>query len=130
MKNKLKLELVNFEQAKALMELGFPQLNADYSYSASGDELVHFVDSEDYVISAPSLELVAKWLRKEKRIYVSHLFINTFGGYGYYNVLISCHSSSIIKEGELIDKFYRVNDSYEAALSVGIDEAIEILERI
>lgn len=134
----MKLEIVNFKQAKALKELGFPQLSADYSYSASDDELLQVVDTEDYMILAPSLELVAKWLRDFKKRSITISWMPNVKKYscicGDMNYIPKEHSYSesykmynekftVMKNGN--SRF----NSYEEALSAGIDKAIRILNK-
>lgn len=119
----MELQLVNFEQAKVLSELGFPQnsrLIETYYYDdgtlfngCSGDyEDTHNV-KETFV--APFLELVAKWLRDEKNI---QLTVRFRGKKWYYDIMSGYEIFSVGKDEE----------TYEQALSAGIDKAIEILK--
>lgn len=84
----MELQLVSYEQAKTLKELGFPD-TLSYQvcpYSYFGKDLIDIhnndisalnpkwreVKDED-ICFAPTLELVAKWLREEKKINVQVL---------------------------------------------------------
>lgn len=62
------MEIVSFEVAMAIRKAGYPPLKADWSYGATTKELVHFVDDDDYVISAPTYLDVWLWLWREKNI--------------------------------------------------------------
>lgn len=129
----MELELVNFEQAKTLKELGFPQevhpwhlydihtgiLHKDY------DDSSPLYLTENDTCMAPTLELAAKWLREEKGIYVTPSLM-------YYNKPIDGWKH-IQFEACVVDWHwnaylrYEYYSTYEKALSAGIDKAIEIL---
>ena len=81
----MQLNLVSFEQATALKNLGFPALSADWSYRNDG-ELYNFVDDDGYVTAAPTLELAAKWLREEKLIHIFITHLNADTNWWEYNI--------------------------------------------
>lgn len=105
-------EEVSISQARALMELGFPQYD-EYgrTYYENGNTL-------RYVI--PSQELVAKWLRKEKGIEILPVFIIPQNV--YEDRCRKIGRSGFTTSG-------RVYSDYEKALSEGIDNAIKILKK-
>lgn len=123
----MKLELVSFEQAKSLKELGFVQGNDNcQAYYKLNDRIscVHFNYltllvrggiTPDEAYRAPELELAAKWLRDEKNI---QLTVRFRGKKWYYDIMSGYEILSIGKDEE----------TYEQALSAGIDKAIEILK--
>lgn len=158
----MKLQLVSFEQAKALKELGF------YGYSSNERELYvtsneitweqaieTYGDGYDYIthhetfpvnvvgellrdvrdknicfatnfqtVYAPTLELAAKWLREEKKIYIDVTWGNMQGN------IIWCASLNNLGKGSSMLGDIKHVDSYEEALSAGIDKAIEMLKGI
>lgn len=67
----MRQKIVSFEVAKTIKEAGYPQLKADWSYSAYNGELYNLVDTEDYFISAPTYLDVWLWLWKVKDIKLS-----------------------------------------------------------
>ena len=68
----LKLDLVNFEQANALKELGFPQKETyeadDNRFNDVGYPCDRYNASLNEGYFRPTLELAAKWLRLEKKV--------------------------------------------------------------
>ena len=125
----MELQLVSYEQAKALKELGFPQdlvYGMFYFETLEGINPIPFYEvsiTNEYIV-CPTLELAAKWLREYKNIY---LYINRL------------FSTSIIKHKDCYCFYYSTKhydetlyvhefDSYEQALSAGINKAIEILK--
>lgn len=128
----MKLEICTFEQAKALKELEFPQIgNAQYWYK-DGNKIDHvhynvlynyfrmegYKPDEEYC--APSLELIAKWLRDEKQLFLTvQIDLNTH--WMAWNII---NLSTDVEITEPICK----HNSYEEALSTGIDKALEILK--
>ena len=120
-------QLVNFKQAVALKELGFPQDISQSTSYGEYDENGDFWGLDQYYgdisYAAPTLELVAKWLREEKQIYlhIRRLFATSIikhkDCYCFY------YSTKDYDETSYVSEF----DSYEQALSAGIDKAIEIL---
>lgn len=120
----MKLQLVTFEQAQELKELGFPQpIQHDWFYKEGkliyppNDDVLMTVDC-----FAPTLELVAKWLREVKGI----------------DLWVRCLYSWTPKEGTRKAGYHFEGDwqnetitsypTYEEALSLGIDKAIKILK--
>lgn len=145
----MELQSVNFKQAIALKELGFPQdthtskvyleNTIPYDVIAKKCKLHKSQCSEGSLVKngycytkyniniylCPTLELVVKWLREEKQIYlyVKRLFatsiIKNKNCYCFY------YSTKIYDEILYVHEF----DSYEQALSAGIDKAIKILKQ-
>lgn len=154
----MELQLVNFEQAKALKELGFPQniytskvylektIPHDIiakecglsDWQCIGGKLIPC--SSDYnkygvdTCNCPTLELVAKWLRDEKSIIVTvkPFFVHS----NVHSKEIEVIKYIVNVEGITEGNTYFVQftsapiNSYEESLSVGIDKAIEILKGI
>lgn len=142
----MELELVTFEQAKSLKELGFPQniytskvyleKNIPHDIIAKecglsdwqciGGGLIPC--SSDYnkygvdTCSCPTLALCAKWLRKEKNIFIDLTWGNMQGK------IIWCASVNNLGKGSSMLGDIKPVASYEEALSAGIDKAIEILK--
>lgn len=126
----MELQLVNFEQAKALKELGFPQdlsfRECDYWYNKHGHDNHHAeligddFSFSDIVCLAPTLELVAKWLREEKSLF-TEITLDLGGGYNVQYCQLPWTNT-------LFDNSLGTFDSYEEALSAGIDKAIKILK--
>ena len=135
----MELQLVNFKQAVALKELGFPQdisQSTSYGeYDESGDfwGLDQYYGDNSY--AAPTLELVAKWLREEKGMLISVYCLLTSGywwniskDFAYtvkYKDMAEIHSplNIAVPEGDSFGY-----ETYEDALSAGIDKAIEMLK--
>lgn len=128
----MELQLVNFEQAKALKELGFPQLVNENIHCQYVNGLLDycedacFLEFDDNVIYAPTLELVAKWLRDEKNI---NIMIDNFDGrMAGFSEVSYMYIMSYIKPIKSLHNCYTMYDTWEQALSAGIDKAIEILK--
>lgn len=119
---RMQLNLVSFEQATALKNLGFPALSADWSYRNDG-ELYNFVDDDGYVTAAPTLELAAKWFREEKEIIFCPTIVMFYDEVQYSINEIYNGTGRCI--GVCGHKLY---NTYEQALSAGVDKAIEILK--
>lgn len=131
----MELDLVSFIQAKALKNVKFPQgekYEGRYFYavkdytsyiSYEGNRLIlagEVLDSTtnegidyNYTISAPTFELVKKWFREECNIHIDPIW--------QWN--INKYSLQVDK-----DEFTGY-DTYEEALSEGIDKAIKILKK-
>lgn len=128
------LQFVTFEQAKALKELGFPQdmIGGYYSEICKPEVrglLVHKI-VVDTMYASPSLELVAKWLRDEKKMQVEVNYVCDGCFRCYVFMMNRCYSdikSIAVENKDDKSKFYRYV-SYEEALSAGIDKAIKILK--
>lgn len=136
----MELQLVNFDQAKALKELGFPQEdceesyvvnegaydNSDYpSYMHIGDRVTTFGYSKNDIVSAPSLELAAKWLRDEKEIFIFPT-LSTPSMTRWTPDKIYSYDYSIGGKLKINSKF--CSSEYDDVLSAGIDRAIRILK--
>lgn len=147
----MELELVSFNQAKSLKELGFPNILSyqacPYSYF---DKYLIDINNNDVstlnpkwrevknkdICFAPSLELAAKWLRKEKKLSIS---VSWMPNIKKYNCICSDmnytpkeHPSKdaykIYKEQFEVHKNDNdLFDDYKEALSAGINKAIEML---
>lgn len=126
--NNIKLQLVSFEQAKALEELGLPHLDHEgFCYKKDGTLTQPIYTGEWCNTFAPTLELVAKWLREEKDIYIEPCIIV----HEYLLKVLIKEYNSYEEEFEVCriqDKLIYYN-TYEEALSAGIDKAIEILKK-
>lgn len=123
----MKLQLVTFEQAKALKELGFPQGTTNKFYYKSVDETFDYWDIQQYstekdFYAAPVLELVTKWLREEKDI---DLWVRPLYS---WNAKEGEHKAGYHFEGDWQNETITSYPTYEEALSAGIDKAIEILK--
>lgn len=121
----MELQIVTFEQAKCLRELGFPQDTSIQDVYGDG-ELRKCFYPEDCtwyrdIVTAPSLELAAKWLREEKLLYLS-VQVNEHCTHWFWDII------KIRNEEEITDPSIKGYWSYEEALSAGIDKAIEILK--
>lgn len=116
--------IVTLEQAKSLKELGFPQraISSIGWYSTNGQLNNSSIDIPLDLLegecAAPHLELVAKWLRDEKDIFININHISS--GYSSWIKTISDNANIGANLGYV--------DKYEVALSNGIDKAIEILK--
>lgn len=135
----MKLELVTFKQAKLLEELGLPHLDHEgFCYKNDGGLTQPIYTGEWCNTFAPSLELAAKWLRKEKKLSIS---VSWMPNIKKYNCICS-DMNYTPKEHPSKDayKMYKEQfevrkngndwfDDYEEALSVGIDKAIEMLAK-
>ena len=116
----MKEEYVTYEQSQALKRLGFRDEVFGYydefgrlGVQAQTDYNVNW----DYFISAPTLSHAQKWLREVKGIHVEPHF-----QYGtIFKVVIQSETKYLYKT---LDKGY---DTYELALSAGIDAALELL---
>ena len=129
----MKEEYVTYEQAVKLKELGFDgnglknYIHQGYYKFANGyispikhdgdGILVQFRKEDAEKIPAPRLDQAQKWLREVKGIHVEPHF-----QYGtIFKVVIQSETKYLYK---IIEKGY---ESYELALSAGIDAALELL---
>ena len=132
----MELQLVNFKQAVALKELGFPQRTRDYDKWYNQNKVLdNYTNQDTYECYAPTLELVAKWLREEKGMLISVYCLLTSGywwniskDFAYtvkYKDMAEIHSplNIAVPEGDSFGY-----ETYEDALSASIDKAIEILK--
>lgn len=138
----MELQLVSFEQAKALKEVGFPQ-NIYTSQVYLEKTIPHDIIAKECGLSdwqciggtviscsssynkygvdtcrCPTLELVAKWLRDKKNLWIKI-------SKGGYDKSAHCFLGDYIYEDATHIKEFA---TYEDALSAGIDKAIEILK--
>jgi len=126
--NEKQLQIVNFEQAHKLRELGF-DWNTEYLYLPSG-KLVWFQENSnhepypdnwnaggDEFVSAPSVALALKWVRDMKD-YVLEIHHNN----GYFGKLYNVFGA---KEIILNTK---ILNTYEAAESSLLDELLTLIE--
>lgn len=120
----MEIQLVSFEQAKALKELGFPQrfISSFGWFSKNGllnnssiDAPMEEVDDE---CVAPSYEFVAKWLREDCDIYIE---VDRLEKLYSWKII----SSNNTLYNNLVSEKY---NTYEEALSAGIDRTIEMLK--
>lgn len=130
----MELEIVNFEQAKALKELGFPQEVHPWNLYDIHTGILHkdYDDSsplyltENDTCMAPSLELVAKWLRKEKDFHICPRYVVLNGEKFYYSEV----NEEELSYMECPGYWYPIRyNTFEEALSAGINKAIEILTK-
>ena len=134
----MKDEYVTYEQAVKLKELGFAEkVNQGYSQkiriepnlSYGTPKEVPSKDPKNYndnrkgagkgiqFYSAPRLDQAQKWLREEKRIHVEPCFVYDTR----FDLYIKSQAHSVFKREE------QCFDTYELALSAGIDKALELL---
>lgn len=136
----MELQIVRFDQAKKLKDLGFPQRIYDYLYldgELTSKEEYDEMDcggpfsvelSESECLSAPSLELVAKFFRQEKNLFIFPDIYDTHSD--TFIVVIRKKFGGKFKESIFLDEYDEVTfPDYDLALSAGIDKAIEILEK-
>lgn len=84
--------------------------------------------SESECLSAQSLELVAKFFRQEKNLFIFPDIYDTHSD--TFTVVIRKKFGGKFKESIFLDEYDDVTfPSYESALSAGIDKAIEILKQ-
>lgn len=125
----MELKLATYEQAKKLKELGFPQEDTEYIYY-QGELILEseiyfggpatFELNDDDCISAPYLELAAKWLREEKKLNIEPRYQPITDTYMCFVVKYEAGPMMLIEEKTGVIKF----NTYEEALSMGIDKAI------
>lgn len=131
----MELQLVTFEQAKVLKELRFPQgwgCETHYCLESEGEygyQIGNIISANAAykkvldVISAPALELVAKWLREEKSIEI----LPQPYSYNYLEERTSSYTLNMWF-GDNFEEYSEAYDSYEEALSAGIDKALKTLK--
>lgn len=133
-------DYVTFEQAKALKELGFDwEVYQYYLTNAIGDLILWFPEEgssdfnhfDDGWFSAPTLYQAAKWLREKHNIII--LVDTYFKNYmeGDYNkaefeyVIVYMNFNAARKGSSKDGKLF---ESYEKALSAGIEYALESIK--
>ena len=129
----MEVQLISFKQAVALKELGFPQDISQSTSYGEYDENGDFWGLDQYYgeisYAAPTLELVAKWLREEKNIWINIWVDSEDNEHNKHNIIFYeqvCYG----KDNKIIsNKGTFVHLTYEQALSAGIDKAIEILKK-
>lgn len=121
-------DYVSFEQAKRLKELGF-DWECNHHYDNEGDCLlnpgimgnIYYNCNElDSIISAPTLAQAQKWLREAKQIIIIPC-VAYREGIMKYDFYIVDEPIDLFDDSELFD-------TYEEALSAGIDKALELLK--
>ena len=116
------LQIVTFEQAKKLKELGFDWRVIDFYHKdnpklawVAGEIDYWYWNQFPYKISAPTTALALKWLRDEKKIFMNIGQMKFNSKITFYH----CDTfSSTIREDF---------KSYEEAESAGLDYALEYL---
>ena len=148
-------DFVTYEQAKILKDLGFDwecthyywenseslreylaknidmyHNSWDFNYTEYIDEYTipsgkHFRENRfEDAYSAPTLAQAQKWLREDKDICVMPIKCTKIG-----NSIDGKYYSEIrAMDGKMIRCSYQVRETYEEALSVGLDEALEIIK--
>ena len=139
----MKEHFVSYEQAKQLYEVGFNiEVGASYYIHAwmdapkLTDRFLALTEAEMYdgtdIYPAPRLDQTQTWLRDVKGIDVeARIKHNAQTNGRKYNAHISYWSTPYCVCYDMITKDYKsVNyDSYESALSAGIDKALELLKK-
>ena len=121
---------VSPEVAKLLREAGFDWECKEYYYNFTttgwslnfDDNFVNWNNWSERYISAPTLEVAQRWLRKVKQCYVHVYPMFSFEGtLEYYFVEVTYPSSCAIKQNEF--------NTYEEAQEAGIKKALEIINK-
>ena len=132
-------DFVTYKQAVKLKELGFDwecnhYYNVDHVLCENNNEPFSIFTKDTYyenhnndndwstICSAPTLAQAAKWLREKDICVTSN--INIRGGKYKFN-----WSITLFKEGRGIWDESVIYDTYEQALSVGIDKALNLIEK-
>lgn len=118
-----KNDYVSYEIAKKLKENGFRE--PCFSHFTNTGTVWNCRDMEDFnsyewldVYSRPTLWQAQKWLRNEKGIHIE-IYVNIKGTWN--SKVINLNDSATALSGSI------TRDSYEEALSAGIEAALEIL---
>lgn len=127
----MELRTVRFDQAKKLKDLGFPQRIYDYLYldgELTSKEEYDEMDcggpfsvelSESECLSAPSLELVAKFFRQEKQLFI-HIDYDFHDNKKPYKCELCKFNGMTCHVGWF--------NNYDEALSSAIDKCIHIIK--
>lgn len=128
----VELDLVSFIQAKDLKDLGFPQETYSWCYYDIDGKCTPYLQKgghKEYCCDAPSLDLVTRWLREEKNIWVNVWADSEDNEHNKFNTVFYeqvCYG----KDNKITsNKGTFVHLTYEEALSAGIDKALEILKK-
>lgn len=136
-----KEDFVTYEQAKALKELRFDWecLHGYYRFYSDKEPWLNScgyaknsIGSDSFSYAAPTLSLAQKWLREVKDIIIGIDFDNWNDKYechvykrmGYKGANIRDTYGSQLVTNEYHEDF----DTYEQALSAGVDKALELLK--
>lgn len=133
-------DYVSFETAKLLKEKGFDEecwywyeedgyfkdSNDDYGFQSNSGHI-----SDDFICSAPTLQMAMKWLREDKKILIS-IFCHIDKGYWFciQHFINSPYkfatSESIHRKEEILGKI-QYYDTYEQACDAAIKYCLENL---
>lgn len=133
-------DYVSFKTAKLLKEKGFDEecwywyeedgyfkdSNDDYGFQSNSDYI-----SDDFICSAPTLQMAMKWLREDKKILIS-IFCHIDKGYWFciQHFINSPYkfatSESIHRKEEILGKI-QYYDTYEQACDAAIKYCLENL---
>ena len=125
MKDK-ELQMVSFEQAKRLKEVGF-DWDVEFGYNDFHTEiptkeefqnLNEDIENDIPYFSAPTVALALKWFRDVKKILNSVELTNSEDYHGIYNDKYRNYKSTP-----------KIFDTYEAAESALLDELLQLIEK-
>lgn len=121
---------VSFEQAKDLKELGFDWECNHWYHPLEAYKVFESVshsnhNSFDRPYSAPSLSQAQKWLREVKGIALN-IIAHDGGFYQWESIFLPKAPVPVFID--FIDPDNNLYDTYELALSAGIDKALELLK--
>lgn len=122
---------VTFDIAKLLRDKGFPQntfeidCNVCYKYNGKLCNNAKSMSGVDREISymAPTIQIVLKWLREEKEIYITIVY----GDYPSLNKVFWTPQIDSLDGFDLPDSFYKEYDRYEEACEAAIKYVLENL---
>ena len=137
-------DYVNFEIAKLLKEKGFDE-STSHAYSNNG-ELLRLCDygirdltnteCNDYlewqfpiedvntIISAPTLQMAMKWLRKQHNLYVKVEIGEDEGSFWYDFDVIPIGGNAIVPEDDEISIYYEPEEALEAGIKYALENLI------
>ena len=127
----MKEDFVTYEQAVQLKELGFDR-DTDYYYSGYDKQLYsrwmpNGFDYNEPPTPAPTLSQAQKWLREVKETYVEARLRWSKSNEVKFEANIGW---PVLSDPSFFTHLSTLFDTYEAALSAGVDEALECLKRI